>query len=744
MKKSYWDDFKGDSWKENINLRDFIVSNYKPYDGESSFLSKGTFKTRRLWDKCKELLAEEAKNGGVLDVDTETISGINSFAPGFIDEGLEIIKGLQTDKPLKRSVAPYGGIRTVKQSCEKYGYKLSEKINEIFTNYRKTHNEGVFGVYTPEMKKARKSGVITGLPDAYGRGRIIGDYRRVALYGVDRLIDDKTKDFNNLIALSFDDNTIKLREELSEQINSLKELKDMALSYGFDISNPAASAFEAFEWTYLAFLGAMKETNGAANSLGRVSTFLDIYIERDIERGALTEEEAQELVDQFIIKLRMIRHLRTPEYNELFAGDPVWITESIGGMCKDGRHMVTKTSFRFLQSLYNIGSSPEPNLTILWSNDLPANFKNFCTKVSIDTCTLQYENDNIMRPIFGDDYGISCCVSAMRIGLDMQYFGARCNLPKLLLMALNGGRDEITGDQVAPVTEPYEGEYLDYENVLNRFNDMQKWLTGLYVNTMNMIHYMHDKYAYERLMMSLHDTDVKRYMAFGIAGLSVIADSFSAMKHAKVKVIKDERGLITDFEIEGDFPKYGNDDDSVDQIAVSVVENFYKSLEKHQTYRSSKHTLSVLTITSNVVYGSKTGSTPDGRKKGEAFAPGANPMHGRDVNGILASLNTLAKIPYEYCLDGISYTLSIVPQALGKTSGNRITNLAAILDGYFISGGHHVNINIMERAILEEAMKDPYKYPHMTVRVSGYAVNFNKLSKKQQLEVMNRTFHGQI
>lgn len=739
-----WNGFVGSEWKQKIDLRGFIVENYMPYDGDESFLANATFKTRRLWDRCKELISEESKKGGVLDIETDIISSINGFKPGYIDEGLEVIKGIQTDKPLKRAVVPYGGIRMAKQACEKYGYKLSDKIEEIFTKYSKTHNDGVFDVYTPEMRKARKSGVITGLPDAYGRGRLIGDYRRVALYGVDRLIEEKAQELENMVTSIFDEDIIRAREEIQDQIKSLNELKLMANSYGFDISNPAQNAFEAFQWTYLAFLGAMKETNGAANSLGRMSTFFDIYIERDMKEGKLTEEEAQELVDQFIIKLRIIRHLRTPEYNELFAGDPVWITESIGGMCEDGRHMVTKTSYRFLQSLYNIGSSPEPNLTILWSKGLPANFKEFCAKVSIDTCTLQYENDDIMRPVFGDDYGISCCVSAMRIGRDMQYFGARCNLPKLLLMALNGGKDEVSGDQVAPVSAPYEGEYLDYETVLNKYEELQEWLAGLYVNTMNAIHYMHDKYAYERLMMALHDTDVRRFMAFGIAGLSVIADSFSAIKYGKVKVIRDERGIITDFEVEGDYPKYGNDDDRVDDIAVNLVKKFYQSLEKHKTLRGAKHTLSVLTITSNVVYGSKTGSTPDGRRKGEAFAPGANPMHGRDTNGILSSLNTLAKIPYEYCLDGISYTLSIIPHVLGKSESSRITNLAGILDGYFALGGHHVNINIMERGILEEAMKDPAKYPQMTIRVSGYAVNFNKLSKKQQLEVMNRTFHGEI
>jgi len=744
MENKKWLGFVGEGWKNKIDVRDFIVNNYNPYDGDDSFLSTASKKTKKLWDKCNELLKNESENGGVLDVDTEVVSSIMSFAPGYIDDKLEVIKGLQTDKPLKRSVVPYGGIKMAKQACQKYGYELSESIYETFNKYCKTHNDGVFDVYTPEMRNARKYGIITGLPDSYGRGRIIGDYRRVALYGVDRLIEEKNNEFNLIGFNVFDEETIRIREELNSQIESLKDLLAMALTYGFNISKPASSAFEAFQWTYFAFLAAMKETNGAANSLGRVSTFLDIFIQRDLNEGKINESEAQELVDQFIIKLRMIRHLRTPDYNELFAGDPVWITESISGMCLDGRHMVTKTSFRFLQSLYNIGASPEPNLTVLWSVELPMNFKNFCTKVSMDTCTLQYENDDLMRPKFGDDYGISCCVSAMRIGQDMQYFGARCNLPKLLLLSLNGGRDEITGEQAAPKIEPYKGEYLHYEKVMENFNHMQDWLTGLYVNTMNAIHYMHDKYAYERLMMSLHDTNVRRYMAFGIAGLSVIADSLSAIKYGKVKVIRDERGIITDFKVFNEYPKFGNDDDRVDVIAKDLVKGFFDRLKKHKTYRKSEHTMSILTITSNVVYGSKTGATPDGRKKGEAFAPGANPMHGRDQNGILASLNSIAKIPYEYCLDGISYTLSILPQVLGKTRENRINNLSAILDGYFCNNGHHVNINVLDRAILEDAMRNPAKFPQMTVRVSGYAVNFNKLSSKHQMEIINRTFHQAI
>ncbi len=602
----------------------------------------------------------------MLNVDTHTVSGITSHPPGYIDEENELIKGLQTDSPLKRAVIPFGGIRMAKQACERYGYKLSPEIDEVFNKFRKTHNEGVFSAYTKEMRLARRCGVITGLPDAYGRGRIIGDYRRVALYGVTKLINKKQEDLDRLLDMDMTEETIRLREEVSEQIKALNELVQMAKEYGCDIRRPAQNALEAIQWTYFAFLGALKETNGAANSLGRVSTFFDIYIERDLKEGILSETEAQELIDQFVIKLRMIRHLRTPEYNELFAGDPVWITESIAGMCEDGRHMVTKTSFRFLQTLFNLGPAPEPNITILWSHRLPENFKKFCAKVSMETSSIQYENDDIMRTGFGDDYSISCCVSAMRTGKDMQFFGARCNLPKLLLLALNGGRDEITGEQVAPEMEPYPDEYLDYNKVMNRFRHMQKWLAKLYVNTMNIIHYMHDKYAYERLMMALHDTEVQRFMAFGLGGLSVLVDSLSAIKYTYVKAIRDEKGLITDFEIKGDYPQFGNDDDRVDNIAVSVVRDFYTELKKCPTYRNSKHTLSILTITSNVVYGEKTGATPDGRKKGEPFAPGANPMHGRDKLGALAALNSVAKIPYEYCKDGISLTTTLVPGSLGK------------------------------------------------------------------------------
>ncbi|HEX9060982.1 MAG TPA: formate C-acetyltransferase [Clostridia bacterium] len=741
MCENAWRGFSEGSWQSSISVSDFIKRNYSPYDGTEDFLVDSSVRTKKLWSRCKKLLRDEYLKGGVLNVDTKTVSGIISHAPGYIDEKYEVIKGLQTDRPLKRAVMPWGGIRMARQACEEYNYKLNVKIDDIFENYRKTHNDGVFSAYTPEMKKARKSGVITGLPDAYGRGRIIGDYRRVALYGVNRLIDEKMKDLEDL-TLTLNDETIRLREEVFEQINSLNELLAMASTYGYDISEPASNAFEAVQWTYFAFLGALKETNGAANSLGRVNTFFDIYIERDMQEGNLTEIEAQELIDQFVIKLRLVRHLRTPDYNDLFAGDPVWITESIGGMCEDGRHMVTKTSYRFLKTLYNLGPAPEPNLTILWSDKLPNSFKDFCSKVSMVTSAIQYESDELMRPDFGDDYGISCCVSAMKIGRNMQFFGARCNLPKLLLLALNGGRDEVSGDQVAPVSEPYPDEYLDYRKVMERYKGLQKWLAGLYVNTMNVIHYMHDKYAYERLMMALHDTDVERFMAFGIAGLSVIADSLSAIKYTYVRAIRDERGLIVDFEIKGDYPQFGNDDDRVDSIAVELVKSFLNDLKAFPTYRNAQHTLSILTITSNVVYGKKTGSTPDGRKKGEPFAPGANPMHGRDKMGALAALNSVAKIPYKYCKDGISLTLTLVPRSLGRDTKIRQRNLSALLDGYFKQGGHHININVLERVVLEKAMEDPYNYPQLTIRVSGYAVNFIRLTRNQQLEVIARTFHN--
>ncbi len=733
-------DFKSGKWNSTIDVQDFIQTNYTPYDGDENFLSSSSIKTKHLWETCKSLLIEEHLKGGVLEIDAETISGITSHKPGFIDEPFEVIKGLQTNSPLKRAFVAKTGYRMSKQACEQFGISPAPDIDHIFSKEIKTHNDGVFSVYTEEMRKARKCGVITGLPDTYGRGRIIGDYRRVALYGVDRLIFAKQQDFDALPE-QMTDEIIRLKEEIHDQISALKDLIALGNSYGFDLKRPAQNAFEAVQWTYLAFLGAMKETNGAANSLGRLNIFFDIYIEKDIENGTLTEIQAQELIDQFVIKLRFIRHLRTKEYNELFAGDPVWLTESIGGIGIDGRHMVTKTSYRFLHTLNTLGAAPEPNLTILWSPKLPENFKRYCSKISIKTSAIQYESDELMRPLYGDDYGISCCVSAMRLGKDMQYFGARCNLPKLLLLSLNGGRDEITGEQVAPELPAYQGDYLEYNKVLENYKTLQHWLTGLYVNTMNTIHYMHDKYAYERLMMALHDTDVKRLMAFGISGLSVMADSLSAIKHTKVKVIRDERGIIIDFELNEEYPQFGNDDDRVDSIAKEVVESFYNSLKTHPTYRNAKHTLSILTITSNVVYGKKTGSTPDGRKKGEPFAPGANPMHNRDKSGILRMLNSVAKIPYSFCGDGISLTMSVIPSALGKEEKTEIDNLAALIDGYILNGGHHINVNVLDRLTLEAAMKEPMKYNQLTVRVSGYAVHYIKLTKAQQLEVLSRTFH---
>ena len=732
--------FKSGKWNSTIDVQDFIQTNYVPYDGDEKFLSSSSLKTKHLWETCKSLLIEEHLNGGVLEIDAETISGITSHKPGFIDEPYEVIKGLQTDSPLKRAFIAKTGYRMSKQACEQFSISPAPDIDRIFSKEIKTHNDGVFSVYTEEMRKARRCGVITGLPDTYGRGRIIGDYRRVALYGADRLILAKQQDFDALPA-QMTDEIIRLKEEIHDQISALKDLITLGNTYGFDLKRPAQNAFEAIQWTYLSFLGAMKETNGAANSLGRLNIFFDIYIEEDLKNGTLTEIQAQELIDQFVIKLRFIRHLRTKDYNELFAGDPVWLTESIGGIGIDGRHMVTKTSYRFLHTLNTLGAAPEPNLTILWSPELPENFKRYCSKISINTSAIQYESDELMRPQYGDDYGISCCVSAMRLGKDMQYFGARCNLPKLLLLSLNGGRDEITGEQVAPELPAYEGDYLEYEKVLENYKTLQHWLTGLYVNTMNTIHYMHDKYAYERLMMALHDTDVNRLMAFGISGLSVIADSLSAIKHTKVKVIRDERGIITDFMLSEEYPQFGNDDDRVDSIAKEVVESFYRSLKTHPTYRNAKHTLSILTITSNVVYGKKTGATPDGRKKGEPFAPGANPMHNRDKSGILAMLNSVAKIPYSFCGDGISLTMSVIPSALGKEENTEINNLSALIDGYILNGGHHININVLDRSALEAAMKEPMKYNQLTVRVSGYAVHFIKLTKSQQLEVLSRTFH---
>ena len=739
--REQWNDFKTGSWTKSIDVRNFIQTNYTAYEGDSSFLAGATEATTKLWAEVSELFKKERENGGVLDVDTETISGINEYNPGYIDQAFEKIVGVQTDAPLKRAVMPYGGIRMAENAAKAYGYEVSPKISEIFTKYRKTHNQGVFDAYTTEMRLARKSGVITGLPDAYGRGRIIGDYRRVALYGVDRLIEDKNSQKLSLEVKTIDEDVIRLREEISDQILALNELKGLAASYGFDISKPATNAKEAIQWLYFGFLGAIKDQNGAAMSLGRTSTFLDIYIERDLRNGVITEEEAQELMDHFVMKLRLVKFLRTPEYNDLFSGDPTWVTESIAGMGLDGRTLVTKNSFRVLNTLYTLGPSPEPNLTVLWSTRLPQGFKDFCSKVSIDTSSVQYENDDLMAPYWGDDYAIACCVSAMRVGKQMQFFGARVNLAKTLLYAINGGKDEKYGMQVGPKTAPLTGEYLDYNEVMERFDIMTDWLANLYVNTLNVIHYMHDKYSYEKLQMALHDRDVFRTMACGIAGLSVCADSISAIKYAKVKPIRNEDGVAIDFEVEGDFPKYGNDDDRVDEIAAWLVESMMNKIRQNKTYRNAYHTQSVLTITSNVVYGKKTGTTPCGRKAGEPFAPGANPMHGRDSSGSLASLNSVAKIPYEHSQDGVSNTFSIVPDALGKTPENRIHNLGTMMDGYFSQGAQHLNVNVFNRETLLDAMDHPEEYPQLTIRVSGYAVNFIKLTREQQLDVINRTFH---
>ncbi len=738
-----WKGFKGDIWKNEINLREFIQDNYTPYDGDEKFLAPATERTNSLMAKLNELFKEEAKNGGVLKVDTETVITPTSHAPGYLDREKEIIVGIQTDEPLKRGVNPFGGLNMTRKACIAYDCKLSDKVEEKFI-YRTTHNDGVFRAYNEDIRAARHSGIITGLPDAYGRGRIIGDYRRVALYGVDYLIEQKKKDKKKYSQSIVSAEDIRQVEELHEQILVLDDLKKMALSYGFDISNPATDSKEAVQWLYFAYLAAIKEQNGAAMSLGRVSTFLDIYFTRDLDNGVYTESQIQEILDDFVMKLRMARHLRTPEYNELFAGDPMWITEAIGGMGVDGRTLVTKNSFRILHTLYNLGSSAEPNLTVLWSRNLPKAFKRYATKVSCDTDAIQYENDDVMRPVYGDDYAIACCVSAMRVGKDMQFFGARANLAKLLLMSINGGRDEKKGDQVAPKGEPYQGEYLEYDKVIALMDKYRPWLAKTYVTAMNIIHYMHDKYAYEKVQMSLHDSEVHRYMAFGIAGLSVLADSLSAIKYAKVKVIRDETGLITDFMTEGEFPAFGNDDDRVDNIAKEQVELFYKELCKNPTYRDAEHTLSILTITSNVVYGKKTGSTPDGRKAGEPFAPGANPMHNREKNGALASLNSVAKLSYDICKDGISNTFSIIPEALGHDDEQRYKNLVDIIDGYFAQKAQHINVNVFNRETLIDAMDHPEKYPNLTIRVSGYAVNFHKLSREQQKEVISRTFHGQL
>ena len=737
-----WNGFKPGSWQEEINVRDFIQQNVTPYEGDDKFLAPISDNTDRLWNKSLELLKEEVKVR-VLDIEMNEMSGIDNFGPGYIIKEDEEIVGLQTDAPLKRIINPYGGIRLVDNILDIYGRKLDDQTSHFWHNYTKTHNAGVFDAYTPEIRKYRTTGLLTGLPDAYGRGRIIGDYRRVALYGIDFLIAEKKKDLAKIRKIIAEG--IQLREEVNEQIRALAEIKSMASKYGFDISQPAVNAKEAIQWTYFAYLAAIKENNGAAMSLGRTSSFLDIYIERDIAAGEITEKEAQAYIDQFIMKLRLARHLRTPEYDDLFAGDPTWVTESIGGMGQDGRTLVTKNSFRYLHTLTNLGPAPEPNMTVLWSEDLPIGFKRYCAKMSIETGAIQYENDDIMRPNFGDDYGIACCVSAMKIGKQMQYFGARTNLAKALLYSMNGGRDEVKGIKVIDDVPEMNDEILDYDKVMAVYDDVLKEVAAVYVDTMNIIHYMHDKYAYEKGQMALHDTNVERLMAFGIAGLSVAVDSLSAIKYASVKPIRNEEGIAVDFEVEGDYPKYGNDDDAVDAIAVDLVERFSGYLKEHALIRNAKHTLSILTITSNVVYGKKTGSTPDGRQAGEPFAPGANPMHGRDSSGALASLNSVAKIPYaDVCEDGVSNTFSIVPQVLGKSEDERVNNLVGVMNGYFNQKAHHLNVNVLNRELLEDAMQNPEKYPQLTIRVSGYAVNFNRLSTEQQREVISRTFHETI
>ena len=743
MKHTNWTGFNPGVWQDEINVRDFIQSNYKAYEGDAEFLAAATPRTQALMKKIQGLFAIERQFGGVLDIDTSTVSSLTTFSPGYIDKENEIIVGMQTNRPLKRSVNPFGGMRMVKQACEAYGYKLSPKVEEEF-RFRTTHNDGVFRAYTDEMRAARKCHIITGLPDAYGRGRIIGDYRRVALYGVDRLIEEKRKDKSKLAEQAFNTDEIRLDEELYQQIAFLGYMKEMAQMYGFDISQPAKNAREAIQWTYFGYLAAIKEQNGAAMSLGRVSTFFDIYMERDLANGTLTEEGAQELMDDFVMKLRIARHLRTPEYNELFGGDPMWITEAVGGMGEDGRTLVTKNSFRMLHTLYTLGSSPEPNLTVLWSAKLPENFKKYCAKVSADTDSIQYESDDLMRPIYGDDYAIACCVSAMKVGKQMQFFGARCNLAKLLLLAINGGYDTSSAMHIGPQMPVMAGDKLDYDEVMSRVEIYMGWLCHLYVNTMNIIHYMHDKYAYEKSQMALHDTYVDRFMAFGIAGLSVVADSLSAIKYADVAPVKDSNGYIVDFNTTGDFPKFGNDDDRVDLIAKDMTHRMITELRKTPTYRKAIHTLSVLTITSNVMYGKHTGATPDGRRAAAPFAPGANPMHNREENGALASLNSVAKISYDDCRDGISNTFSITPEALGRTDGERTDNLVHILDGYFSKGAHHINVNVLNRETLMKAYENPEDYPNLTIRVSGYAVNFNKLSREQQREVISRTFHETV
>ena len=745
MKFDEWKDFKCGDWQTEINVRDFIQHNYTPYEGDDSFLAGTTEKTEKLWNEVLDLYKKEKEAPGcVLDIDVKTPSTVDGYQAGYIDKDLEEIVGLQTDAPLKRAIMPFGGIKIVEKSCEAYGRKVDPETDKMFHGIRKTHNDGVFDVYTEDVRKARSNKLLTGLPDGYGRGRIIGDYRRVALYGVDILIEDKKHQLKELDVDCFTEEVIEKREHISEQIRALDALKSMASKYGYDISKPAKNAKEAIQWLYFGYLGAIKDQNGAAMSLGRTSSFLDIYIQRDLENGDITEEQAQELMDHFVMKLRLVRFLRTPEYNELFSGDPVWVTESIGGMGIDGRTLVTKNSFRVLHTLTNLGPAPEPNLTVLWSTRLPEGFKRFATKLSIKTSAIQYENDDLMRITLGDDYGIACCVSPMRIGKQMQFFGARANLAKTLLYSINGGKDEMTGKQVAPMFEPITSEYLDYDEVMAKYDQMMEYVAKIYIKALNAIHFMHDKYSYEALEMALHDKDILQTMACGIAGLSVAADSLSAIKYAKVKVIRNEQGLAVDYEVEGDFPKYGNDDDRVDQIAVDIVKRFMEKLRKHHTYKNSKQTLSILTITSNVVYGKATGNTPDGRKAGDPFGPGANPLHGRDVNGALAVMNSVAKLPFDFAEDGISYTFSITPDTLGKTEEEKITNLVNMLDGYFAQTGHHINVNVFDRELLLDAMEHPEKYPQLTIRVSGYAVKFTSLTREQQLDVVNRTIHEKI
>ena len=738
-----WRNFQGDDWKNNINVASFIINNYQEYKGDDAFLAQPSAKTKAVWSRCEELLKEENARGGCLDVEKNILSGITAFAPGYIDKENEVIVGLQTDAPLKRIINMYGGTKVAMKALEAHGHKLNEEVYKYFTTYRKTHNDGVFDAYTPAIRRARSNGLLTGLPDGYGRGRIIGDYRRIALYGIDRLIEEKKKDLlgEDIDNLNIEEN-IRLREEVSEQIRALDAIKTMASTYGCDISRPAENAREAIQWTYFGYLAGAKENNGAATSIGRNATFFDIYIQRDIEEGKLTEVEAQELIDQYVIKLRLIRHLRTPDYDELFAGDPTWVTETVAGMVDEARSLTTKTSFRMLHTLINLNPSAEPNLTVLWAKGLPENFKKYCAKISIQTDSIQYEGDDTMRPLYGNDYAIACCVSAMKQGKQMQFFGARCNLAKSLLYAINGGVDEKTGKLVVKGLEKNTEDVLSYEKVRRDYSEMLKKIANIYVDANNIIHYMHDKYAYEASQLALHDTDVERLMAFGVAGFSSAVDSLSAIKYAKVKPIRNEQGIAVDFEIEGDFPKFGNDDDRVDSLATELVQEFFNDIKEHKLYRNAVPTLSLLTITSNVMYGQKTGATPDGRKSGEAFAPGANPMHGRDNTGALNSLNSVAKIKFkDCCQDGVSNTFSIVPSALGNNEEEQINNLVSILDGYFIQGAQHINVNVLNRDLLIDAMNNPWKYPNLTIRVSGYAVNFNKLDRAHQEEVIARTFH---